>query len=96
MSRGEQGWQSDKTVLQRNRYMLEHEVAADVCFEVGTSRSTKLVLRAHKYMLISASPVFEAMFCGGLAETNKENERIKVEDIEGKTFEEMLRYSMPV
>jgi len=44
--------------------MLSHELACDVEFAVGMTGD---IIRAHKYMLVSRSPVFFAMFYGGLA-----------------------------
>ena len=45
------------------------------------------VVRAHRYMLISASPVFWAMLCGELREQGD----IIVPDVEPDAFREMLR-----
>ena len=47
----------------------------------------KDTIHAHSYILISSSPVFEAMLCGGL----KEKGVIKILDIEPKAFLMMLR-----
>jgi len=44
--------------------MLHHELACDVEFAVGLNGD---IVRAHKYMLVSRSPVFFAMFYGSLA-----------------------------
>ena len=43
--------------------------------------------RAHKYMLISRSPVFYSMLCGDLAETGG----VTVTDVEPEVFRQMLR-----
>ena len=44
-------------------------------------------IEAHKFMLIAASPVFEAMFCGPL----QENGDVEVSDIDPESFEQMLK-----
>ena len=44
-------------------------------------------VRAHRYMLISASPVFWAMLCGELREEGD----IVVRDVAPEAFREMLR-----
>jgi len=90
-TRGESGWQEERTVLECNRYMLENEVATDVCFEVGPPDGAVVNIRAHKYMLISRSPVFEAMFSSGMTECNSgPDHRIRIEDIEANTFKDVL------
>ena len=45
------------------------------------------VVHAHRYMLISASPVFWAMLCGEL----REQGGIIIPDVEPDAFREMLR-----
>lgn len=50
---------------------------------------SKRTFEAHRYQLISASPVFWAMFCGEIVETGE----IRVSDIEPEPFRFMLRYS---
>ena len=43
--------------------------------------------KAHKYMLVSRSPVFYAMFCGEMTEQGD----IRVEDAKPEAFKELLR-----
>jgi len=89
--RGEIGWQEERTVLECNRYMLENEVATDVCFEVGPPDGVLVNIRAHRYMLISRSTVFEAMFCSGMSECNSgPDQKIRINDIEANTFKDLL------
>ncbi|XP_071096823.1 BTB/POZ domain-containing protein 6-like [Haliotis cracherodii] len=78
-------WQSGKTVTECNLRMLETEDFCDVTFRVG---SEKQVVRAHRYVLVSRSCVFHAMFCGPLAETGE----VTIPDIEADIFKEFLRY----
>jgi len=88
---GELGdWQEEKSVLECNRLMLENELATDVCFQIGSTGASTLV-RAHKYVLMSRSPVFLAMFSGGMAESRTNCEPINVPDIDNDTFTDLLR-----
>ena len=90
-TRGETGWQAERTVLECNRYMLENEVATDVCFEIGSPDGVVVSIKAHKYMLISRSPVFEAMFSSGMSECKSgPDQKIRIEDIEANTFKDFL------
>ena len=90
-SRGEIGWQSEKTLSECMRYMLDNEIATDVCFEVGPPGGTTVNLRAHEYMLISRSPVFEAMFNSGMSECKMTAEkRIRINDIDADIFKLLL------
>jgi len=85
------GWQSERTELECNRYMLENEIATDVCFEVGPPGGAVVNIRAHKYMLISHSCVFEAMFSSGMSECNNgPDQKIRINDIEADTFKDLL------
>ncbi|KAL5018894.1 hypothetical protein ScPMuIL_004616 [Solemya velum] len=82
----ESDWQTGKTLPECTQYMLEHEIACDVTFLLG---ETKEQVRAHKVFMISRSPVFSAMFCGPLAETQ---DLIPIPDIEPEVFRILLRY----
>ena len=89
--RGENGWQSEKTLVECMRYMLDNEIATDVCFEVGPPDGATVRMRAHKFMLISRSAVFEAMFSSGMAECqNGPDVTIRVEDIDAAIFKDLL------
>ncbi|XP_048245031.1 BTB/POZ domain-containing protein 6-like isoform X5 [Haliotis rufescens] len=78
-------WQGGKTVTECNLRMLNTEDLSDVTFRVG---SEKQVVRAHRYVLVSRSCVFHAMFCGPLAEKGE----VTIPDIEADIFKEFLRY----
>ncbi|XP_041361882.1 BTB/POZ domain-containing protein 6-B-like [Gigantopelta aegis] len=58
-------WQTRKSLAQTNLYMLQNKVACDVTFRVGPTRE---IIEAHKFMLISRSHVFAAIFTGPMAE----------------------------
>jgi len=86
-------WQESKSVLERNLYVLENEILTDVCFEMSSPEGSVTLVRAHKIFLVTASPVFEAMFCGGMAETRPDCGNIKIEDIDGGVFKEVIRFN---
>ena len=79
-------------MVERNRYLLENEIATDVVFEICSSEGSVTLVRAHRAFLVAASPVFEGMFCGSMAEAQRDCGNIKIKDIEVETFEEMLRF----
>ncbi|XP_071099513.1 BTB/POZ domain-containing protein 6-like [Haliotis cracherodii] len=78
-------WQAGKTLAQCNLRMFDAEEFCDVTFRVG---STGHVIKAHRYVLISRSCVFHAMFTGPLAETSE----VSVPEIEPKDFRQFLLY----
>jgi len=84
-------WQDNKLLAERNLHMLQNEIATDVCFEFHTQESGVTHVHAHTFMLINSSPVFEAMFCGGMAEACPDRSNIKIPDIDADIFKEMLR-----
>ncbi|XP_046378807.2 BTB/POZ domain-containing protein 6-like isoform X1 [Haliotis rufescens] len=78
-------WQAWKTLAECNLRMFDAEEICDVTFRVG---STGHVIKAHRYVLISRSCVFHAMFTGPLAETSE----VSVPEIEHKDFRQFLLY----
>ena len=90
----EQGisWQENRTLPERNLYVLENEIACDVSFEICSQDGSTNVVRAHRIFLVAASPVFEKMFCGGMVEARSDCGNIKITDIDAETFKEMLRF----
>ncbi|XP_071127678.1 BTB/POZ domain-containing protein 6-like [Mytilus edulis] len=66
-------------------FMLDNKHMCDITFHVGPGKS---VIKAHKYMLASASPVFYKMFEGPLAETGS----VEIVDIEPEHFNLILKY----
>ena len=87
------GWQENKSVSERNHYMLENEIATDVCFEFSSQEGSITLVRAHKLFLVAASPVFQAMFCGTMAEARPNTGNSTIADIDSKIFKEMLRFN---
>ncbi len=90
---GAQDWQVGKKVLECNKYMFENAVGCDVTFTFpppmgGLGQKVTPSLSAHKYVLISRSPVFYAMLLGP---AHDESGEISIEDINMESFKEMLR-----
>ena len=86
-------WQLGKKVLECNKHMFENAIECDVKFSFpppdGPKRSKEAyMISAHKYVLISRSPVFYAMLSGPARD---ESGRISIEDINVESFREMLR-----
>ena len=79
-------WQENKSLAERQRHMLRSGLLSDVTFDLGT---TGVSLPAHRHMLVAASPVFEAMFCGPLKP--ELGSGVKIEDIQEDIFRELLR-----
>ncbi|XP_034825300.1 uncharacterized protein [Maniola hyperantus] len=82
-------WQLECTELkQRGAYLLQTGQWSDCNFLVGTEPN-QVVLAGHKLILAMASPVFEAMFYGGMAERN---EPIPIVDVQIDAFKALLEY----
>ncbi|XP_071084190.1 BTB/POZ domain-containing protein 6-like isoform X1 [Haliotis cracherodii] len=78
-------WKTCNTLAQCNMHMLTSAESCDVVFRVGKEEK---VVTAHRYVLISRSCVFNAMFCGPLAEKDD----ISIPDVGIEDFEAFLRY----
>ena len=84
----EERWQTSKsTLLERNKYMFNNPVISDIKF--AFPNHDKRVIPAHKYVLAISSPVFFAMFYGGLPETR---ETIEIADCDPDIFLQFLRF----
>jgi hypothetical protein len=79
-------WQSGNGVLACNKYMFEKQISCDVTFLVGVDKEK---VEAHKYVLVSRSSVFYAMFCGPLATPGDD---VVIQDMDVQTFTTLLRY----
>ncbi|XP_063410715.1 BTB/POZ domain-containing protein 6-like isoform X2 [Mytilus trossulus] len=77
-------WQDGKSLSECMLYMLNKEIMCDVTFLVGTDQS---IIKAHKYMLASRSPVFYTMFEGSCPEKGE----IIVPDINPEIFKSLLK-----
>ena len=76
--------QCKKTLPDRINYMLQNELMCDVTFYFGANRTP---IKAHKFMLASASPVFYSMLDGPMAETGD----VSIPDIEANIFKDILK-----
>jgi len=82
-------WQTTRCkVAERGKHLLDSGIWSDCEFIVGLPPNIK-IFHCHKMFLAMASPVFEAMFYGGLAETKRE---IKILDVQPEAFGAMLSY----
>ncbi|ESN98904.1 hypothetical protein HELRODRAFT_66958 [Helobdella robusta] len=75
--------------------MFENKLFTDVEFDIKSSdheESTKLY--AHKYILVTKSPVFEAMLTADMLENSRKdgNSYIAISDIDVEGFREILKY----
>lgn len=73
-------------INQRLTYLMENDKYNDVTFVVGIEKKK---FSAHKLILASGSPVFEAMFYGP---AKSEEETVEIPDCDIKAFELMLQY----
>lgn len=82
-------WQTScHRVKDRGDYLLKTGKWADCHFLVGTEPN-QTVLPGHKLILAMASPVFDAMFNGGLPE---KNDPIEILDVQPEAFRALLEY----
>jgi hypothetical protein len=77
-------WHFREKLPERINYMLQNQLMCDVAFYVGANRTP---IKAHKFMLASASKVFYSMFDGPMAETGDVN----IPDIEDNIFKDILK-----
>ena len=82
-------WQSSRSVLECNKYMLESQLESDIEFVLQTGTGRDVTVRAHKYVLMSRNPVFFAMFSGPMAEIGK---TVRISDVSPEAFLQMLMY----
>ncbi|GAB0091111.1 uncharacterized protein DMENIID0001_059190 [Sergentomyia squamirostris] len=82
-------WQVTRHEMKaRGQYLLENGQWADCHFMLGSPPHQEVVA-GHKLILAMASPVFEAMFYGGLAE---KNDPIQICDVQPEAFKALLEY----
>uniref|UniRef100_A0A1I7V9R8 BTB/POZ domain-containing protein 2 n=1 Tax=Loa loa TaxID=7209 RepID=A0A1I7V9R8_LOALO len=94
------GWQASKSTLkERFTFLYCNEILADIWFVVGRGELTQRI-PAHKFILITGSAVFDAMFNGGLANntigagTNnvESSQDIYLPDVEPGAFLALLKF----
>ncbi|KAI8427413.1 hypothetical protein MSG28_001962 [Choristoneura fumiferana] len=82
-------WQLECSELkQRGAHLLKSGEWSDCSFLVGSE--PQVVVPAHKLILVMASPVFEAMFYGGMAAEG--NKPIPILDVQPEAFKALLEY----
>ncbi|XP_067002470.1 BTB/POZ domain-containing protein 6-B [Anabrus simplex] len=82
-------WQIHKQKMnERGQYLLETGQWSDCRFVVGTEPHQQ-EFSGHKLLLAMSSPVFEAMFFGGMAE---KNDAIPILDVQPDAFKALLEY----
>ncbi|XP_012541605.1 BTB/POZ domain-containing protein 1 isoform X2 [Monomorium pharaonis] len=82
-------WQTSKQKLsERGQHLLETGQWSDCNFIVGQEPQQQ-TLKGHKLFLAMSSPVFEAMFFGGMAE---KNDPIPIRDVQPEAFKALLEY----
>ncbi|XP_059613997.1 BTB/POZ domain-containing protein 6-B-like [Phlebotomus argentipes] len=82
-------WQVTKHEMKaRGQHLLETGQWADCHFLLGAP-SNQEIISGHKLILAMASPVFEAMFFGGLAE---KSDPIPICDVQPEAFKALLEY----
>ncbi|XP_037805153.1 BTB/POZ domain-containing protein 6-like isoform X1 [Penaeus monodon] len=84
-------WQTSLTQIhQRAGHVLQSGQWSDCTFIVGNENNQKQTLRGHRLILAMSSPVFEAMFYGGMAE--KEDKPVEILDVQPEAFKALLQY----
>ncbi|XP_060651961.1 kelch-like protein 40 [Drosophila nasuta] len=86
----EKNWQDQKP-QQRMEYLLKSGHLSDCSFVVYGDEGEKIVLKCHKLVLMSVSPVFERMFEGDFEES-KLADNIVLDDVSGTDFQKFLSY----
>nr|CAD7196801.1 unnamed protein product [Timema douglasi] len=82
-------WQILKQkISERGEHLLDTSQWSDCKFIVGTEPHQK-IFGGHKLFLAMSSPVFEAMFYGGMAE---KNDPISILDVQPDAFKALLEY----
>ncbi|XP_052782021.1 BTB/POZ domain-containing protein 6-B-like [Mya arenaria] len=79
-------WQHSDEFSETNLHLLENGILSDISFAAGKKRT---IVRAHKMILASRSPVFFSMFCGLLKETSTV---VDIPDINADVFRLFLKY----
>lgn len=83
-------WQTElRYINQRATHILQSGQWADCTFIVGNENNQK-TLRGHRLILAMSSPVFEAMFYGGIAE--KTGKAVEILDVQPDAFRALLQY----
>lgn len=90
MQNSDSNWQDLRPQL-RMEYLLKSGHLSDCSFVVYDDDGEKIVLKCHKFVLMSASPVFERMFDGHFEEANSPD-NIVLDDVSGSDFQKFISY----
>ncbi|ALC43770.1 CG11714 [Drosophila busckii] len=90
MQKSDGNWQ-DLKPRERMEYLLRTGHLSDCSFVVFADDGEKIHLKCHKFVLMSASPVFERMFEGDFEE-GKTPENIVLDDVSGTDFQKFIQY----
>ncbi|XP_052813555.1 BTB/POZ domain-containing protein 3-like [Mya arenaria] len=80
-------WRAELTASRCLKHLVQEKLFTDVTFIFPNDNNESCT--GHKLILSMRSAVFEAMFYGPLA---KDDDEVKISDIEKNTFEMLLRY----
>ncbi|EDW17972.2 PREDICTED: kelch-like protein 41b isoform X2 [Drosophila arizonae] len=83
-------WQ-DLRPRERMEYLLRTGHLSDCSFVVYDNDGKKVILKCHKFVLMSVSPVFERMFEGDFEEA-KIPDNIVLDDVSGNDFKKFMEY----
>ncbi|XP_017956571.1 uncharacterized protein LOC108651417 [Drosophila navojoa] len=83
-------WQ-DLRPRERMEYLLRTGHLSDCSFVVYDNDGEKVILKCHKFILMSVSPVFERMFEGDFEEA-KIPDNIVLDDVSGNDFRKFMEY----
>ncbi|XP_052807423.1 BTB/POZ domain-containing protein 6-like isoform X1 [Mya arenaria] len=85
-NKSEDPWQYSDDFAETNLQLLETQILSDIAFSFEDGKE---VVRAHKNILSSRSPVFYTMFCGPLQESSAV---IEIPDVDTIIFKQFLRF----
>jgi len=75
--------------------MLDNQLSTDVSFQVGPQDGARSLVRAHKYVLMTRSAVFETMLFSHQKQVEEQNRTtdatIRIVDMDPGVFKEMLK-----
>ncbi|XP_034483383.1 uncharacterized protein LOC117788660 [Drosophila innubila] len=90
MENSDSNWQ-DLRPQERMKYLLRTGHLSDCSFVVYDDDGQKVVLKCHKFVLMSVSPVFERMFDGDFEEASTPD-NIVLNDVSGPDFQKFISY----
>ncbi|BES87302.1 BTB And C-terminal Kelch [Nesidiocoris tenuis] len=84
-------WQNKvHSMSLRAKFAVDHKILTDCDFTFGNREKDSQVISCHKLILAMTSPVFHAMFFGGMRYDGDAS--IEITDIEPQVFRQMVQY----